>query len=183
MQLVIEVRTLMSMLVTIHTKIGTLLRRNPIAILSRGPHMLRGFVLGFGPTDFYNRITEINMLTRLLKSDPQLTVVTGPVNSGKSLIMSKILEDVGKDKTVPVLPLNLRNVSFNFVESLVDTLTAKFTSWMGQIWQAAERLQLDGSVYGLDVKFSIDFGSKMTPMSRLNRLLEMIGNRLPPHSF
>jgi len=97
--------------------------------------------------------------------------------------MSKILEDVSKDKTVPVLPLNLRNVSFNSVESLVDTLTAKFTSWMGQIWQAAERLQLDGSVYGLDVKFNIDFGSKMTPMSRLNRLLEMIGNRLPPRSF
>ena len=114
------------------------------------------------------------MLRKLLKSDPQLTVVTGPVNLGKSLLMSKILQDIGQDKTVPILPLNLRNVSFNSVDSLLDTLTDKFTSWWKQFFQAGERLRLDGSAYRLGL--SIDFRkANLPPIARLNYLLELLG--------
>lgn len=158
--------------------------RAPYPSPSRSPYLFRGFSDAKLPTDLFNRTQEINILSTVLKADPQLTVVTGPVNSGKSFLMAKILEGIKKDKTVPVLVLNLRNISFNSVESLVDTLTAKFSSWLSQFWQAAERLKLDGSAYGLDAKLSIDFEKpNIPPITKLNYLLELIGNKLPPQSF
>lgn len=62
--------------------------------------------------DFFNHTEEIEAIKDLLKSDPQLSVITGPVNSGKSLLLRRVLQEIQMKEDVPILYLNLRNVSF-----------------------------------------------------------------------
>lgn len=72
-----------------------------------------------GAVDFFNCSQEKEKLKKLLKSEPQLSVIMRPVNSGKSFLVMKIIQDIRKTK-IPVLPINLQNVSFNSVHSLLS---------------------------------------------------------------
>ena len=53
--------------------------------------------------DFLNRTEEIDIIKSVLKSNPQLSVITGPVNSGRLLLICKVTEDIRKDEKTPVL--------------------------------------------------------------------------------
>ena len=72
-------------------------------------------------TQFFNRQNEMNLLLTSLKRKPTFHVVTGPVNSGKSLLIRKVEEKM-KNAHVPVISINLRGISFNTVDTLVLTL-------------------------------------------------------------
>ena len=70
----------------------------------------------------FNRTKEIAQLTSLMTSVPQLSVITGPVNSGKTRLIKKGLSDLPSIARIPTptYHLNLRKGAFNSVESLVD---------------------------------------------------------------
>lgn len=69
----------------------------------------------------------MELLSGVTKGDTQIKVVTGPVNSGKSLLLTKLMEEL-RGRHVPVLDINLRSVSFNSVDTLIYTLEEKMTS-------------------------------------------------------
>ena len=55
-------------------------------------------------------------MTQLLSSSPKLTVLTGPVNSGKSrlveYVIDKLEKDTPDDKPLPVHTVNLRQGTY-----------------------------------------------------------------------
>ena len=53
-------------------------------------------------TKFFNRSNELNYLLGRLKSIPSLSVLTGPINSGKSMIITELIDDL-KRRNVPRL--------------------------------------------------------------------------------
>ena len=54
----------------------------------------------------FNRTEEIEMLSSVLS--PQLSVITGPVDCGKSLLARKVLDLVEDEMKMPVVSLNLQ---------------------------------------------------------------------------
>ena len=71
----------------------------------------------------FNFNSTIDFLTKLLKSDPQVSITPGPISSWKLLLIRKITQDIKKHEKIPVLYMNLRNVSFNSVSSFVSLKT------------------------------------------------------------
>ena len=133
--------------------------------------------------DFFNRIQEIKMMNNLLKSDPQLSVITGPVNSGKSMLLKKVIMELKKVEKTPVLYINLRNISFNSTDSFIAVLENKLANWLQQFKVAAKKFHLDALTYGFSLKISRSEGKAVPPITRLDLLFEKISAKLPPCTF
>lgn len=130
----------------------------------------------------FNCKRELSQLTHSLGLKPGLHVVTGPVNSGKSLLLEKITE-LFKNSHVPVEPINLRSVSFELVDSLVFGLRDATNSWLQQFCKAAEYYSFDVGAYGFSAKLEIHQRPHSSPLTRLSDLLEQIEKKLPPYTF
>ena len=115
-------------------------------------------------------------ITEVLLSTPQLSTITGPVNSGKTLLLEKVFDQLPEKSTkpTPVYAINLRKGSFYSVQSLVLSLYSGMNSWMKTIAQNAE-LSLNAA--GLKLQFKPL--SNHNPIDELNHLLEKVANLLP----
>ena len=122
------------------------------------------------------------MLLEQLKLDPCFHILTGAVNSGKSMVVKKLMDDL-KSRNVLVTDINLREVSFNSVESLVHTLKERTNSWLEQFVEAAEHCRLDAELYGFKLNLSIENPANASPIARLNTLLSSMQKNLPPYTF
>ena len=87
-----------------------------------------------------------------------------------------------KSQHVPVTVISLRKISFNSVDTLVDTLKDATNSWLDQFKQVAQHFQLDAKVYGFEVKVKIE-GLSSHPIRRLNDLLSKFKEKLPHFTF
>lgn len=84
--------------------------------------------------DMFNRSREVERLSQLLMSSPMLSIITGPVNSGKSKLLDHVLTRLSEKATrgIPVYSINLRQGTYNSVQSLVDSLSADMKTWWTQ---------------------------------------------------
>ena len=130
---------------------------------------------------FFNRSREIDLLKTTLNSKPTLNVITGPVNSGKSILLTQIAESL-KSQHVPVLDINLRSVSFNSVDTLVSTLEDKGNTWLQQFKKAAQYFKLDAKAYGFELSFGVA-AEEVPPITKLNKLLQIFEDKLPPYTY
>ena len=104
----------------------------------------------------------MKLLLEHLKMDPCLYILTGPVNSGKSLILKKLKNHL-KAQHVPVMDINLREISFSSVDTLVDTLKEATNSWLEQFKEAVQHFKLDAKAYGFEIKVTTE-GSSLHPL-------------------
>eukprot|EP01067_Filipodium_phascolosomae_P004670 Filipodium_phascolosomae@DN2795_c0_g3_i8.p1 len=120
--------------------------------------------------DFFNREREIQGLTSMLRAEPQLSIVSGPVNSGKTALILKILDDLSQNNNRPVLHLNLRKRSFDTVNEFASSLDRDMHSWLDPFGEVAKRLKLDTSGYGFKLQPSLETRKtpKATPIDRLD---------------
>ena len=81
---------------------------------------------------YFNRRREMELLSRSLRFKPSLHVLTGPVNSGKSLIAERLIQSF-KSFHVPVTDINL---SFDSVDSLVMALKEAMDSSSEKLMQS-----------------------------------------------
>ena len=89
--------------------------------------------------DMFNRLKEMDTLYQVLTSSPKLSVITGPINSGKSKLVDHVATNLYKKTRVPVHTINLRQGTFNTVESLVDSLSSdKMGTWLGAVKNAID---------------------------------------------
>ena len=63
----------------------------------------------------------MNLLSKSLKLQPGLHVLTSPINSGKSLVVKKLSESF-EAAHIPVMNINLKKISCNSVDFFVFTL-------------------------------------------------------------
>jgi AAA+ ATPase superfamily predicted ATPase len=133
---------------------------------------------------FFNREREIKALTTMLKMEPQLSIISGPVNSGKTSLILKILKDISKDNKRPVLHIDLRERSFDTVDSLAYSLNDEMASWLHRFNSVSKTLNLNASAYIFTLKTSFESKEKeKLPIDRLNNLFESMSKQLPPHSW
>ena len=127
----------------------------------------------------FNRIREVDRVTHLLISSPKLTVVTGPVNSGKSKLIDYVIENLSKktSQPVPIHTVNLRQGTYNSVQDLVDSLSSdKITTWVNKIKETVDEVAI------LTIKFHIRQDAR-TPLGQLNILLKRIADELPSYTL
>ena len=122
-------------------------------------------------------------LLHVTESTLQITALTGPVNSGKTVLLRKMMEEL-RHNYVPIIHINLGSISFNSVDTLITTLEARLNSWWKQFIKTSERFQLDTSTLGVDVKISAQpLHSSQCPVARLNDLLNTFALHLPSSTF
>ena len=68
-----------------------------------------------------------------------------------------------KPQHVPVTDINLREISFSSVDTLVDTLKEATNSWLEQFKEAAQHFKLDAKAYGFEVEVTTE-GSSLHPI-------------------
>ena len=128
--------------------------------------------------EFFNRAREVNAVRGVLRKSPQLSVFTGPVNSGKtSLILKNLKEE--SDSGRAVLHLDLRDRSFRTVEGFVPALEEEFISWRNRFFSVAKGINLDLEGYGIKAEVSMK-SSDSKPIDRLDALFKKMSDQLPP---
>ena len=108
---------------------------------------------GYYEDVMFNRCREMKILSNILMTSPQLSVITGPVNSGKTMLLEKVLEELPKKTKLPtaVHSINLRKGAFNSVESMVGSLTDTMNLWVTQMF---ESISISAGDQSLSVKLS-----------------------------
>ena len=78
--------------------------------------------------EFHNREKEIEGLMRIIKSEPTLiTFIYGPINSGKTALIKKVIEDLPKDYVAFYINLRERMIKDyrDFIQELFETFDVK----------------------------------------------------------
>ena len=130
--------------------------------------------------DMFNHLREVETLYQVLLSAPKLTVITGPINSGKSKLVDHVVTNLYKKTKVPVHTINLRQGTLNTVESLVDSLSSdKMGTWLGAVKQAIDAVSISFVKVHFTQVNSIPFH---TPIERLHMLLLKLAEKFPSYS-
>ena len=110
----------------------------------------------------------------------QLSIVTGPVNSGKTLLLEKVFECLPgqSSRPTPVYPINLKKGSFHSVKSLILSLSDGMNSWLKKIMTSLTTTKVSVSAAGVEVKFTGHKGKNH--IVDLNHLLQGVADSLPP---
>ena len=118
-------------------------------------------------SEFFNRQKEIKALTTMFNMKPQLSIISGPVNSGKTSLLLKILKDISENHHRPVLHIDLRERSFDTVDSFASSLDREMSSWLNRFAEVANRMKLDASGYGFTLQTSLSEKPTILNSSRL----------------
>ena len=88
----------------------------------------------------FNRAKEVEFVSNLLKTNqPQLSLITGPVNSGKSMLLRHVLNELSKGSVAPkILPLNMRELPFLDVESFIECLSKELSAWYEELLSSCQ---------------------------------------------
>ena len=94
--------------------------------------------------DMFNRTREVERPSQLLISPPKLSVVTGPVNSGKSKLIDYVVSTLSQKtkRPFPVYSVNLQQGTYTSVQSLVDSLSSDVTNWLQKIQQSVDEVSV-----------------------------------------
>lgn len=81
--------------------------------------------------EFYDRIRERALFRQVLSGSPQLSLISGPHDSGKTTLMLRTLEELSKSEKSPrsVLYLDLRERGPSTVNELALTLERSLEPW------------------------------------------------------
>ena len=113
-------------------------------------------------------------LVSSLKKPPTLSLITGPVNSGKSWVMDQVLQKVYDERVAPyVLSFNMRQLPFLDTQSFVDVFIKKLFKWY-------EKFSINLKASGLEIELNVEW-NHYPP--KLTDLLNTISNSLPSWSL
>ena len=128
--------------------------------------------------EFFNREREIKAIKNILNGKPEFGIFSGPVNSGKTSLLLKILEEESKNNNRPVLYIDLRERSFNTVQEFASSFEEEMSSWLSKFSEIAKRFKLKG--YGFSLQAS-NAKNDTSPIEKVNNLFKMMSQQLPPH--
>jgi hypothetical protein len=129
--------------------------------------------------EFFNREREITALKGIFNGAPQFSVISGPVNSGKTALIRKILADASSQDKRAVLHIDLRGASFDTVGGFQRSLESGMTNWLETCKRVAARMSLNlGSG---DIKFDVSLkqDKDATSIEKLDLLYDRLDQALP----
>ena len=83
-------------------------------------------------TLLFNRENESDFILKLLRQEtPQLSLITGPINSGKSMLMRHVIETLSNDprRAPTILSFNMRELPFVDIETFVGSFKRNLCKW------------------------------------------------------
>ena len=112
--------------------------------------------------NMFNRRREMDCLSNVLASTPQISVITGPVDSGKSRLVNRVILDLPKktQQNIPIQLLDLRKLQLNSVESLAKRLdhdwmtitqtSVEFGDWEPSFEEQHAASQIQHPIFAID---------------------------------
>lgn len=134
--------------------------------------------------DFFNRPSEILSINELLDGPPQISLISGPKNSGKTALITKVLEERFTTNSIPILYINLRDVSFKSSEEFISALERFMDSWLSSLASKLKSLISAAAIensYIIPFKLTINRTDKAP--ARLEQILTQMNNHLPVFSM
>ena len=136
---------------------------------------------------FFNREKEIKYLMNTHKKPPSVNLITGPVNSGKSWIMERMMEELCNEckteygEKPHIVDFNMRQLPFVDVDSFVAVFMQNLVSWYQDIAKKLPKVKAEAHALGVGVGVEIDPGWEKSP-PQLVDLLKKILDGLPSWS-
>ena len=79
----------------------------------------------------FNRSKELDNLCGTLKVKPTFSIVSAPVNSGKSTLLVEVMHQLRKQSRTPsIVNLNLKSLTFRDVASFCSVIMKDLGSWL-----------------------------------------------------
>ena len=134
--------------------------------------------------DMFKRQREMEILSQVLMGLPKFSIITGPVDSGKTRLIEKPLQDVPRKSLhpMPVCAFNLRKGTYYTMGSLIiDSFLLDISSWLERVWEYMKSVGVKvEDVYGKSVLFQLSSRKSTSPTDSLNNMLSMhTANGLP----
>jgi hypothetical protein len=158
------------------------------AVIPLAQHAHRTFQRNLGTTrvvaplqgdEFFNREREISALKGIFNGAPKLSVISGPVNSGKTALIRKVLEDISTGDRRPILHIDLRSASFDTVGGFQRSLELGMTDWLEACRKVAARMSLNLEAGDVKVDVSLKQDKDVTPIEKLDLLYNRLDRALP----
>ncbi|NGX52451.1 MAG: hypothetical protein KR126chlam5_00749 [Candidatus Anoxychlamydiales bacterium] len=131
--------------------------------------------------EFFDRERETHALKYILSHKPQVSIVSGPVDSGKTTLLLKILEEESNNNRA-VLHIDLRASPFHSVNGLATSLEDNMRSWLDRFAEIAKQSNnLNIREYEFSLKVPVSVND--SPLERLNSLFNTMFKQLPPLSW
>lgn len=160
-------------------------RRNSLS--TPGAHFHTSFVQ-YTNTNLFNRTRELDALCSTLKAKPQYSIISGSVNSGKSIILGEAMKRLKEETDSSVVYIDLRGSTFRDVSSFLAVLIEELGSWHKWL----NRLKLLPHIKGklsvsadknLEAQLEVTLGegreSAMESSVRLKMLFNILSKALP----
>jgi len=83
----------------------------------------------YANTNLFNRTRELDTLCSTLKAKPQYSIISGPVNSGKSIILGEAMKRLKEETDPSIVHIDLRGSIFRDFSSFSAALIQELGSW------------------------------------------------------
>ena len=139
----------------------------------------------------FNRTRELDALSTTLKDVPQFSIISGPVNSGKSTLLGKVMKRAKEENDPLIVHIDLHTKTFRDTGSFASAMIEELGSWhkwlkdcvnfKGEIkGKAGVGMPMDPDVGAqLEVTFGISKGKPaMEPSVRLKNTFDILSKAL-----
>ena len=126
----------------------------------------------------FNRCREFQALRTTLKDVPQWSVISGPVNSGKSTLLLEVINNLKREKPKPsIIHLDLRARTFRDVNSFASEMLNVLSSWFNDLWESFSTMGASLSVSKVEIELILT--KEEEPTKRLRKLFDTLSKSLP----
>ena len=126
----------------------------------------------------FNRSRDFQALHGTLKDVPQWSVISGPVNSGKSTLLLEAVNGLKKEKPKPsIFHLDLRAQTFRDVNSFTSEMLNVLSLWFNDLSEPFAMMEARLSVSKVEIELILTKAEE--PTKRLRKLFDALSKKLP----
>ena len=85
----------------------------------------------------------MKLMSSVLSRSPGLNLVTGPINSGKSWFMQRVLDDLDQEKKPAIVRFNMRDMPFVSVDTFLANFNVTLQGWYEKIAEVLKKVKIE----------------------------------------
>ncbi|MFI5343530.1 MAG: ATP-binding protein [Chlamydiales bacterium] len=132
---------------------------------------------------FFDRNEEITSLKNMLKGIPQLSIISGPPDSGKTFLIRRVLKELSEQNQRAILHFDLRERNFSTVNGLLFLMEGAMRAWLDRCKEITNPLKEKGN-YAFNLAFETEeMTPSLQPIEKLKLLLPLVSEQLPSYHW
>ena len=131
----------------------------------------------------FNRSRELNALRGTLNDVPQYSIISSPVNSGKSTLLLEAIKTLkleSQDRSI--VNIDLRSRTFRSIEAFSSTIIQELDTWYNKLFKLLlDSMKAKLSILSPQIELTLERG-KSRPTKCLQEVYDALSKALPEWS-